>query len=242
MPSIHRTPVVLLKNGTVVRVTLKNFDQVAGNVEKILFLGDLLISFGDFLYTSKPLSPSGYVEEWWSEDLKRAIDEDFGDFEQASKSATIPKERLEALIAAPFEEVPAVGEAMLLSQRLECLYTQNSPSFGVRYPLVDEVMLLKNWLSVSEVVLQSGLVYRITGAFDEGVVRALRTIYAPHQILDGQVVLRRMTLAPLHFLWSQQSKVIDQSEGPILNTIRLLSGVTVRDKFPTFVWSANGKT
>ena len=236
-------PVVLLKNGTVVRVTLKNFDQVAGNVEKILFLGDLLISFGDFLYTSKPLSPSGYVEEWWSEDLKRAIYEDFdGDFEQASKSATIPKQRLEAMIAAPFEEVPAVGEAILLSQRLGVPLHPKFTFFWCALSSVDEVMLLKNWLSVSEVVLQSGLVYRITGAFDEGVVRALRTIYAPHQILDGRVVLEEDDACAFAFsLGHNNPKVIDQSEGPILNTIRLLSGVTVRDKFPTFVGARMGR-
>ena len=38
-------------------------------IDKILFLGDILIGFGDFLYTNKPLRPAGYNEEWWGEEL-----------------------------------------------------------------------------------------------------------------------------------------------------------------------------
>ena len=46
-------PVVLLKDNSVVRVTMENFAEVKGKIQKILFLGDILISFGDFLYTNK---------------------------------------------------------------------------------------------------------------------------------------------------------------------------------------------
>jgi hypothetical protein len=56
-------------------------------IEKILFLGDILISFGDFLYNSRPLAPSGYVEDWWAEDLQRILVKSFnGDIESAAKA------------------------------------------------------------------------------------------------------------------------------------------------------------
>ena len=236
-------PIVLLKNGTVVRVTLENFSQVAGNIEKILFLGDLLICFGDFLYTSKPLSPSGYVEEWWSEDLKKTIDAIFGgDFEKASELATIPKERLKAFIAAPFEEIPDVGEAIFLSEQLGVPLHPKFTFFWSALSSVDEVALLRNWLSVSETILEAGLGNRISGAFDEGVIHALRTIYAPHQILDGQVVLQGDDARAFAFsLGHNTPRVIGQSEGAILKMISILSGVTVRDKFPTFVGARMGR-
>src|SRR5208337_1996991 len=63
-------PVVLLKDNSVVRVTMDSFADVKGKVQKILFLGDILISFGDFLYSNKALPFSGYVEEWWAKDLQ----------------------------------------------------------------------------------------------------------------------------------------------------------------------------
>ena len=83
-------PVVLLKDNSVVQVTEKNFAEVKGKVQKILFLGDILISFGDFLYTSKGLPPLGYVEEWWAKDLQRALKEKFSlDYEKAAKATQV---------------------------------------------------------------------------------------------------------------------------------------------------------
>ena len=79
-------PVVLLKDNSVVRVTLENFSEVKGKIQKILFLGDILISFGDFLYSNKTLPPSGYVEEWWAKDLQVALNEKFGlDYRESSR-------------------------------------------------------------------------------------------------------------------------------------------------------------
>ncbi|NPA22530.1 MAG: DNA polymerase II large subunit [Candidatus Micrarchaeota archaeon] len=57
--SLH-PPVVRLKNGDVV-YDPKDVSQV----EKVLFLGDILSTYGDFLKSNNPLVPSPYVEEWW---------------------------------------------------------------------------------------------------------------------------------------------------------------------------------
>ncbi len=48
-------PIVRLKDGSVVRVSVDNFGKIQRKIEKILFLGDILISFGDFLYNSSLL-------------------------------------------------------------------------------------------------------------------------------------------------------------------------------------------
>ncbi|MEM3463915.1 MAG: DNA polymerase II large subunit, partial [Candidatus Bathyarchaeia archaeon] len=66
-------PIVLLKDGSVVRVSVENFGRIKDGISKILFLGDILISFGDFLYNSKSLAPSGYVEEWWAGELEKVL-------------------------------------------------------------------------------------------------------------------------------------------------------------------------
>ena len=66
-------PIVLLRDSSVVRVSTENYRKIKDKIKKILFLGDILISLGDFLYTRKPPSPSGYVEEWWIQDLDLAI-------------------------------------------------------------------------------------------------------------------------------------------------------------------------
>jgi len=114
------SPVVLLKDGSVVRVSLENFNQIKDKIEKILFLGDILISFGDFLYTSKVLSPSGYVEEWWAKDLKKALTERFGgNMTKVAENAKISEEKLGAFLWDPFFNKPAAKEAILLSMHFK---------------------------------------------------------------------------------------------------------------------------
>ena len=68
------TPVVRLYNGDVVKI--KNIEhglQIKNQIEKILHLGDVLISFGDFLENNAHLVPSAYVEEFWIEELKKKL-------------------------------------------------------------------------------------------------------------------------------------------------------------------------
>ena len=72
-------PVVLLNDNSVVRATMENFAEIKGKIQKILFLGDILISFGDFLlHEQGAFYLPGYVEEWWVKDLQRGVMEKFG--------------------------------------------------------------------------------------------------------------------------------------------------------------------
>jgi len=64
-------PIIRLKNGSVVRVeTMEQAHKIKDEVEKILFLGDILVSLNDFLKTNHPLVPGAWCEEYWLMDLK----------------------------------------------------------------------------------------------------------------------------------------------------------------------------
>ena len=66
-------PTVLLRGGDVVRVRdVEHALSVKPDMERILHLGDVLVSFGDFLENNAPLAPTGYVEEYWIEEARRA--------------------------------------------------------------------------------------------------------------------------------------------------------------------------
>ena len=61
-------PIVKLGDGSVVEVTSsKQAISLVPQVVEILFLGDLLVPYGDFLKANHPLVPSGIVEEWWEQ-------------------------------------------------------------------------------------------------------------------------------------------------------------------------------
>jgi DNA polymerase II large subunit len=60
------TPIVRLKNGDVVKIQdIQHGLKIKNEIEKILHLGDILVSYGDFLENNAKLIPSGYVEEFW---------------------------------------------------------------------------------------------------------------------------------------------------------------------------------
>lgn len=68
------TPIVRLFNGDVVKIrNVQHGIEIKNKIEKILHLGDILITFGDFLENNAQLIPSGYVEEIWIEELKQII-------------------------------------------------------------------------------------------------------------------------------------------------------------------------
>jgi DNA polymerase II large subunit len=64
-------PFVKLDNGQALRI---NDAQTARNlksrVTKIISVGDILVTYGDFKKTNTPLQPTSYVEEYWFEQLK----------------------------------------------------------------------------------------------------------------------------------------------------------------------------
>ena len=68
--SIH-PPIVKLKNGDVIIIdTLSKAKEIGNQIEKILFVGDMLISYGDFFENGEKLIKSPYVEEYWALELK----------------------------------------------------------------------------------------------------------------------------------------------------------------------------
>ena len=114
-------PVVMLKDNSVVRVSLENYPEVKGKVQRILFLGDMLIDFGDFLYSNKTLPPSGYVEEWWAKDLQNAILAKYGsDYKKAAEACKVSVEQLEGFMYDPFKNKPTTKEAACSKPKLGC--------------------------------------------------------------------------------------------------------------------------
>ena len=237
-------PVVLLKDGSVVRVSLKNFENIKTKIEKILFLGDILISFGDFLYTSKETSPSGYVEEWWAEDLKTALLERFdGERAIAAGDAKISKEKIAAFLEEPFGKKPTAKEAIILSLHLNMPLHPKFTFFWSNLSSIQEVEMLRKWLSDSEVVLEDDVVRKIVGAMEPNVAKALRKIFAPYTLIDDKIVLEGEDACAFAFsLGYGTSRTLDSSQlESVLKMICLLSGVEVKEKAPTFVGARMGR-
>jgi len=237
-------PVVLLKDNSVVRVSLENYATVKGKIQKILFLGDMLIDFGDFLYCNKALPPSGYVEEWWSKDLQNAISAKYGsDFRKAAEVCKLSVEKLKGFIVDPYLNKPTVNEAIVLSQNMGVPLAPSATLFWTSLGIVQEVESLQKWLSSSDVKVEDGIVSEITGLAIEDVVKSLRKIFVPHKIIDGKVVLTGEDAAALGFTLGYGTVRLNESmqAASVLELLSLLAGVQVKDKAPTYVGGRMGR-
>ncbi|MEM3735397.1 MAG: DNA polymerase II large subunit [Candidatus Bathyarchaeia archaeon] len=236
-------PIVKLRDGSVVRVTLENFSDVKDRIEKILFLGDILISFGDFLYQGKSLVPAGYVEEWWAEDLKKAIAEKFGgDLEKAAAATGILVERLKSFLGNPFVNKPTCKEAIALSLNVTVPLHPAYAFFWSSLGSVEELKLLRDWALTASVECDEGFAHRIVGKMDESVKKALEAICLPHKVVGGNIVVEGDDACAFTFcLGIGKSDVNFRQVGDVLKAIEELCGVVVRDKASTFIGARMGR-
>ncbi len=106
-------PIVKLNDGSVVKVeTVSQAISIANKITKILYLGDILISYGDFLENNAQLLPSSYVEEIWALELESKLT----NMDSDSYLKIFESKRLLELIQHPLEKKPSVIEAFRISQ------------------------------------------------------------------------------------------------------------------------------
>jgi len=66
-------PIVKLFNGSVLKLNdIEYAKKIYGDIEEIIYLGDILFPFSDVLNRNSNLIKSGYVEEWWKLELENA--------------------------------------------------------------------------------------------------------------------------------------------------------------------------
>ena len=234
-------PVVLLKDNSVVRVTLENYPDVKGKVKKILFLGDMLIDFGDFLYCNKALPPSGYVEEWWVKDLQNAMLAKYSsDYQKVAQATNLSLEKIEGFLADPFVNKPTVKEAVALSSCLGIPLAPNCTLFWGSLSNVQDIEQLRQWVAACEITMEDGFASKIVGEGSDEVVGSLRKIFVQHKIIEGKITLVGEDAASLAFSIGYGKTHAVQANS-VLELLSLLSGVQIRDKAPTYVGGRMGR-
>jgi len=145
-------PIVLLNTGEVMQINnIETAKQLHNQISKILHMGDILISFGDFLENNAQLEPSGYTEEFWGVETKDIIQTLGKTTEEISSHTEINPKRLTQIIKNQVQ--PSFFEAIKIS---EYLNTPLHPKFLYYWDQLttNEITLLKNSLVKSSVQIQ----------------------------------------------------------------------------------------
>jgi len=224
-------PVVKLVDGSVVRVeTEEKADRLldGGLVQKILFVGDVLVNAGDFIQNNKNLLPAGYDEDQWQHDLERTLKET--GVEKAAEVTGLLQERLQIFLAEPTS--PSPQEALALTKIGAPLHPRYTFLWS-RIPKESLLYLRSNlaerWPPKSDVI-----------QIDERAKTILEDLLVPHRV-DGEGV-RLDDIAPIiGGCLALDRRYVDVGAEAPLDIVNELAGFSVREKAPVFVGARMGR-
>jgi DNA polymerase II large subunit len=193
--------------------TVEQAERIRPHVSKILYLGDMLISYGDFLENNAQLPPASFVEEIWRQQLRSKL--------PTMQASDLDRERLIQMVENPLV-LPSVDEAFEISKKLG-LALHPRYSFYWDSLTVEEVLYLKDKLS-SDVPLP----------FETKLKDILERLGVVHSITHDQISLDDSNQATsLRRLLGGGPVVIESNN--VIEFVSKTSGVLVMPKFSSAI-------
>lgn len=239
-------PVVLLKDGSVVRVnTMEDARRYQKSVKKILFLGDLLFGYGEFLENNHPLIRSGYVPEWWAQHLKQRIEREFdGDYALASKELGYNEDRLAALVRNPLVVKPTPTEAVSLSKVLSIPL---HPDYTYHWHDIGAEEVVKLMVEVGNAVTNQEKPSAISIDNRPDLKDILERLCLPHRLIDNRIIIDEHALPLLETLRlrGESESIIDaeavKNSTNGLEAINKISTIKIMAKTPHYLGARMGR-
>jgi DNA polymerase II large subunit len=234
-------PVVKLKNGNVMYLgTEEEAKAVKKEVAEILFCGDVLVCYGDFVNRAHMLAPAGYCEEWWTQEVARAAKEKNVSLLDLSEQVNMD---VEALIKNPFQTV-SFAVAAAITEKLD---VPLHPRYTYYWSLITKEQLvdLLIWLTRANLQVRGNRLEKII--LPQGPEKKiLEELAVPHVVTPDHVVLED---AALPLVFQLGVKTVADIEA-LLESLELTSDqplsilakrVPLRDKAGTFIGSRMGR-
>ena len=201
------TPVVKLDNGNVVKVkNTQHGINLKGHIEKILHLGDILISYGDFLENNAELVPTGYVEEYWIAELK----------EKLAKYESDPASQHPS-------KTPSLDEAIRLSLDFEVPLHPQYLYYWEQLSHEEFEQILNPVSAEPDLVIYQKISKPI-----------LEKLGVPHEI-SGESILLKSTEARIFFSLLFRKPISLDKSLTVPQMITQTCGIKIRDKFSTAI-------
>jgi len=215
-------PVVKLRNGDVVKVeSVEEARKIRPNVVEIIYLGDMLVAFGEFLRNNHPLLPAGWCEEWWIQLLEQSTS--YHDGQEEELNQFLHRGKISA------------KEAFELSKQYRIPL---HPDYTYFYHDVTrkDINTLQAWLvnDLDNKNIEDGLIK------DMGPEkRILESIGVPHRVSDDKIILSSDdAYALIHTL----TKPLDtESDLSTLEALNQVSTVEIMAKAPTYLGGRVGR-
>ncbi|MEK6915212.1 MAG: DNA polymerase II large subunit [Nanoarchaeota archaeon] len=222
-------PIVKLKDGSVVKPgTLEDAHKIKNHVEEIIYLGDILFPLDDVINRNSPLLKPGYVEEWWSLQLKNAGGS------------------VRDLYEVSFDEAIALSKKYSIPLYPKYIYYWSQITYSQFLGLID-------WLAHGKQGEKFVLPYSRSDRERFAVgKRALEIIGCSHSVfldniifndLDSNALLYNLGISSLDNLENSFDLIIKKlpADGQVLDVLNNLSSVTIKDKAGDFIGARMGR-
>jgi DNA polymerase II large subunit len=250
-------PIVLLNDGRVLRLdSIDDAKRVNGEVKEILYLGDMLFSYGDFYDRAHPLVPSGYCEEWYAQEVEKAIVNMFGalDVEKVSNFVDISSENLAFFLKYPLETRFSAQAAISLSEKLGIPLHPRYTYFWDTLKL-EQLKELYDLIAMSKIDYDGAKVRKIIIplTISDPRKRYLELLGVPHTPAIEDIIVEKddaealiRTLGIKREIGDHRAEIsqlrakLDQNR-TVHENLHNVSGIIVRDKAGTFIGARMGR-
>ncbi len=245
-------PIVKLKDQSVKRLfTEKDFEDNKDDIEEILFLGDMLINYGDFLNRAHILAPPGYCEEWWIQEFEKETVNSFGnlDLDKLSEMTGISSSDMGQLLKDPFRTRISSKGAVMISKNLKIPL---HPSYTYHWNLLEREHFREvlDWFENINIKKENNEISKIILPYKENPKRHLELIGVPHITVNKEfVVIEKQDAlalaATLNISEERDIKKIkekfSEEDIPVLDAINKISDIEIRDKSGVFIGARMGR-
>ncbi len=220
-------PIVKLKNGTVLKVNSEEqAKSIKHDVDEILFLGDMLVAFGEFLRNNHILLPSAWCEEWWIQTI-----------ENSPKYMENPNEDLESLNNSELGSIYAFELSKKYNVPLHPRYT-----YFYHDASIDEINSLRNWLLESASELEFNNIETVQNEIILNIrpeKRILEILGVEHSVEDDKIIIHP---DDAHALLNTLTEPLEYEKGLLtLDAINKVSSVKIMAKAPTYLGGRVGR-
>jgi len=228
-------PVVRMNDGSVVRIESPSEARaVKDRIESILFLGDLMVGYGEFLENNRMLVPSGFVEEWWGQ----LLIEKLAAPQSASpvSSISISSERLQTLATNPLSTRPNAKEATEVSTKLGIPL---HPSYTFFWDLIkpEELEYLRERIRAFSRTTEETILI----PDDAKIKSLLERLCLPHRVEGGSLRIMEAETVILRSLFKPEAQEWLAVGSTTLERLSSLAGFPVKSKSPNYVGARMGR-
>ena len=215
-------PIVKLYSGEVRKLTSeKEARDINHEVEEILYLGDVLVNYGDFFDRAHKLVPAGYCPERWALEIKKASQEHI---------ETIPKSIQEA-VNAPLKKIPSWEDAEMFARTTG---TSLHPEYTYYYNTLSktEIKKMQHVLKHAKDV-KGRVVFR-----NQDGKNLLEKMGVPHKVMKETITVLEKPHANVLKATFPPGDITGETPFAMLSK---LSGIDIRNKAGTFIGARMGR-